>query len=268
MSLCAAAAYKTVTADFALDTLHAHFLAGPKTEPQVQLKITRISDSGRFAVRMVSLEQSGVRAVLVTCSFARVSKLGGASMTHSVRRKSKQTVRAITLDDLEEGKNAHGPYMKFQRLPLEYTGPEPEPESPSPQSMTYTSVATISPAISSAEAPIHALGIVALSDYHVLDAPPTLHGIPHGVFDIGDSTRTPRPQQFERYTSLNHTVRFRAHGGFRADELCYVEVNSPWTNSRRAEVQSRIFDSAGNLIASCVQEPFYVLNDRSKESRI
>jgi acyl-CoA thioesterase len=112
------------------------------------------------------------------------------------------------------------------------------------------------------------LGIIQLSDYHILDAPPTLHGIPFGIPAINDTTRSPTKNSFQMFTSLNHTVRFHVHDGFRADDLCYIEVNCPWTNHRRAEVQSIIFDRKGTMIATCVQGPYYVLKDEKDGSKL
>jgi acyl-CoA thioesterase len=44
---------------------------------------------------------------------------------------------------------------------------------------------------------------------------------------------------------------------------------TPWTGHRRAEIQSRIFSEEGTLLATCVQEAYYVLKDekvRRKEA--
>lgn len=65
MSLAAAAAYETVTPDFCIDTLQTHFLAGPKAELPLQLSVQRLSDTGRFATRVVMIEQAGMRMVHV-----------------------------------------------------------------------------------------------------------------------------------------------------------------------------------------------------------
>ncbi|KAK3695909.1 acyl-CoA thioesterase [Vermiconidia calcicola] len=262
MALGAAAAYETVSFDFSINTLQAHFLAGPKPDQLLRFKVQRLSESGRFATRVVTLEQSETAVVHVTCSFVRTSAMQGRTMTHSVGRSSPQTAEAITLDDLEVGRNKQGPIFKFQRLPLVYSGPGPAPSNPPPESMTYTSLATISSPIKSKDLRYQALGIIALSDYHILDAPPTLHRIPFGQPAIGDRSRKVPPNEFKLFTSLNHNIRFHVHQGFRADDLCYIEVNNPWASKRRAEVQSRIFDREGKLVATCVQETYYVMKEK------
>ena len=122
MSLAAAAAYKTVTSDFAIDTLSAHFLAGSNSTKPLQQRVQRLSDTGRFCARVVTVEQGDVVMVHATCTFVRVKAMGGPSMRHVVGRRGKQRIERITLDDLEPGRKREGPFMKFQRLPLEYFG--------------------------------------------------------------------------------------------------------------------------------------------------
>jgi acyl-CoA thioesterase len=262
MSLAAAAAYKTVSTDFVIDTLQAHFLSGPKAELPLLLRVQQLSNGGRFATRVITVEQAEAAMVHVTCSFVRIGALGGPSMEHDTGRASEQTVEKITLDDLEPRRGRLGPYMKFQRLPLAYNGGGTIPKKPSPESMVYTSVAQISPPMETYSRQLHTLGIICLSDYHVLDAAPTLHGLTFGLPEIGDTTRTRTESLLERYTTLNHTLHFHSHDGFKADDLCYIEVTSPWSGKRRAEMQTRIFGWTGRLIATCVQEAYYVLKDK------
>lgn len=259
MSLAAAAAYETVSDDFAIDTLHVYFLAGPKPDRVLDMRVQRLNDSGRFATRAVRVEQGGTIVAHVTSSFVRVSAMGGPTMTHCVPRATSATIEKITLDDLEPGTNSQGPIMKFQRFPLFHTPRDPIEAAPSPDTMTYTCVAQISPAIQSNTRKIHALGVIMLSDYHILDAPPTVHNIPMGQPTINDYTRTRTENDFNLYTSLSHTIRFHVHEGFRADNLFYVEATVPWTSRRRAEVNSRMFSTRGDLIATCVQGSYYVM---------
>jgi len=263
------AAYETIGPDFAIDSLSTHFVAGPDPKLPLRCRVQRLNDGGRFVTRTVSLEQEGKRKVFVTCSFVRYEALGGPSMTHCMPRQSHQLIDKITLDDLELAKNSLGPYMKFQRLPLiPISTATTSPIESTPDAMVYTAVGTISPALSSKNPKIHALAIIALSDYHVLDAAPTLHGRTFGLAHIDDTTRTPTGHDFKLYTTLNHTIHFHRHERYRADELCYIEVTSPWAGRRRAEMQSRIFDRRGGLVATCVQEAYYVLKEEEKSSRL
>lgn len=268
MSIATAAAYETVSAEFGIDTLHTHFLLMPKYDQRLNARVNRLSDSGKFVTRAVILEQNDKALVHTTCTFVKSSAMVGRSMTHSVHRERPETLEEITLDDLEPGRNASGPVMKYQRFPLEYTGRGSNPDKSSPEHWTYTSAAKISASIDPNDKRLHSLGIIQLSDYHILDAPPSLHGVPIGITAINDTNRTPVGRSFTLNTSLNHTIRFHVHDGFRADNMCYIEVNSPWTNRRRAEVQSRIFDKHGKLIATVGQTPYYVMKEEKDGSKL
>jgi acyl-CoA thioesterase 8 len=93
-----------------------------------------------------------------------------------------------------------------------------------------------------------------MSDYHVLDCPLNIYDFPHGAWAIGDKERRGRSTSLKIMTSLNHTVHFHAHDGFRADELMYIEVSSPWAKDGRAMVNSSIFSKEGLLVATVIQE--------------
>lgn len=282
MGLAANAAYETVTSDFCIDTLAAHFLNGPDPTKLLQLRVQRLSDGGRFCARMVTVEQGGVMMVHITCTFVRTVAMKGPSMKHCVGRTSSQTIEKITLDDLELGRTKNGPFMKFQRLPLVHkgkaisqhsiptaaaTGSKAKDQKPSPESLTYTSVAQISPPITTNTNRMHALGIISISDYHILDCPPTVHNLTFGLPLIDDTDRQPTYPNFERNTSLNHRIQFHVHEGFRADGLTYIEATCPWTHARRAEINSRIFTTGGTLVATCVQEAYYVLKDEKRRAK-
>jgi hypothetical protein len=127
-------------------------------------------------------------------------------------------------------------------------------------------VAHIDPPITAKRGtPAHILGVVYMSDYHVMDCPLNIHGVPIGLFPIGDQSKTPLPATMKIMTSLNHTIHFHAHDGFRADELMYVEATSPWAKDGRALINTRIFSRQGMLIATVVQEVSLQSRGPSKE---
>lgn len=259
MALSANAAFETVSQDFSVDSLQANFLLGPRTDLPMDLEVTQLSDGGRFAVRMVHMKQGGRLLVHSTCTFVR--GLRGESMQHTTGRATTETVDEITLDDLEVDRNDRGPYMKYQRLGVVQTGGKDATEAP-PDAMTYTSVCTVSPRISSNTARLHSIGIILLSDYHVLDCPPTVHGLSTGQPAIGDHQRNIKASHFKYLTSLNHSIHFHVHEGFRADDLIYLEANSPWSGNRRGEILTRMFTKDGRLVATCKQEGYYVLHEK------
>ena len=269
MALAANAAYQTTAPGFDLDTLSCHFVAAPNHAIPFDVRVQRLADSGKFCSRVATLEQGGQMKVHVTCSFVRSKAMTGPSMEHAVQRRSNQRVQSITLDDLAVERKDIGPYMKFQRLPLislnprSGSGPRGKPED-----FLYTSAAQVEPLTSSDSSSkqprrtLAALALIALSDYHILDCPPTIHGLPTGVPAIADSARTPAPSAFNFMTSLNHSVRFNLiPESFKGDELVYVEAQCPWTRGRRGQVESRMFTEDGVLLATCVQETYSVMKE-------
>ena len=98
------------------------------------------------------------------------------------------------------------------------------------------------------------LGIVSLSDYHVMDTPLHLNKYKFGLPAIGDMSRRPTENDLKIGTSLNHTIHFHRHDGFRADDLTYIEVETSWASDGRAMLHSNIFSQTGLLIATCSQE--------------
>lgn len=267
MALAANAAYQTTTPGFTLDTLSCHFLAAPQASIPFDITVQRLSDGGRFCSRVAVLAQTGALKVHVTCTFVRTSAMTGPSMSHAVSRQSQQRIDAITLDDLAPGRSDIGPYMQFQRLPLvSLSNDARTPDPPPPESLLYTSAAQMSPLGASKDPTIHALALVALSDYHILDCPPTVHGRGVGTSAINDRSREPTATDFQFMTSLNHSIRFHAQQGFRADEVVYVEARCPWTKGRRAQVDSRIFSKEGKLLATCVQEAYFVMKAEEEQT--
>lgn len=92
-----------------------------------------------------------------------------------------------------------------------------------------------------------------------MDVPMQLNGITFGLRAIGDATGPTTPTQTRKGTSLNHTIHFHVHDGFRADSLNYIEVETVWGRDGRALMTSKIFagetqENGGLLIATCVQE--------------
>lgn len=258
MALSANAAFETVSPDFSIDSLQANFLLGPDANLPMDLEVTKLSDGGRFAVRTVHMRQAGKLLVHSTVQFAR--GLSGESMQHTVGRATRTMIDEITLDDLEVGRNDRGPYMRYQRLGV--FRPDGHGLAQVTPGLTYTSACTVSPPIVSESSRLHAIGIILLSDYHVLDCPPTVHGRETGQPAIGDYERSPRNNHFKQFTTLNHSIHFRVHDGFRADDLVYLEANSPWAGNRRGEILTRMFTRDGMLVATCKQEGYYVLKEK------
>ena len=87
-----------------------------------------------------------------------------------------------------------------------------------------------------------------------MDAPMQLSDIPFGMPAINDYSRTRTPQMHKVGTTLNHSIHFHIHDGFRADDLIYIEAETSWARDARAMISTKIFTQDGLLIATCVQE--------------
>ena len=258
MALATKAAYNTLPDGYALDNLHCQFLAGPKFDVPFKYCVQRLSEGRRFRARSVSIQQEDRTMVTVTVTFISASPWTGPAMQHTVSRVAKESIDRITIDDLARGRGPLGSFMKFQRLPLIHSTPQ------QPQTTIEPVVAhIIGPMKAPAGTLPHILGLLNLSDYHVLGAAPALHGFDVGIPAIGDTSKMPTKMNVKMYTSLNHTVHIHSND-FRADEMIYIEVTSSWAANGRALMHSRLFSKAGSLLASCVQEAYYVLNAEAK----
>ncbi|RMZ75591.1 hypothetical protein DV737_g5202, partial [Chaetothyriales sp. CBS 132003] len=253
-----------------------HFLAGPNPRKPITLTVNTVSSGRRFQVRSVNVSQEGKPMCFVTCTFMTGGAWKGKSMKHTTSRATAGRLAHITIDDLSPGRSPDaqgrhsGPFMAFQRLPLVVVphsmtkshrlvgSSEPKPK---PEQIHAPVACHITPAITSSDPFMQVLGILSLSDYHVLDFPPTVHAIPFGLAPIGEPVEKMQLPHFKLFTSLNHTIHFERNDGFRADEMTYVEVTGPWASDGRAVMNSKIFTEKGSLIATCVQEAYYVLKD-------
>ncbi|KAK5075619.1 acyl-CoA thioesterase [Exophiala xenobiotica] len=107
----------------------------------------------------------------------------------------------------------------------------------------------------------HILGVINISDYHIMDVPLQLNEITFGMPAINDYSRTLTPNHYKIGTTLNHSIHFHVHDRFRADELTYIEAETSWAKDGRAMMSTKIFSKDDLLIATCVQEAFYVLKE-------
>lgn len=67
MAFAAAAAYETLSDEWALNTLQSYFLLGPDPRTPFLMKVQRLSDGGRFATRAIEVQQGGKLVCHVTC---------------------------------------------------------------------------------------------------------------------------------------------------------------------------------------------------------
>ena len=122
ISLAAIAAYETIPADFKIANLQAQFIGGPSASKPLIFKVKRLSQGRRFAIRAVTIEQDGVVMHHASLSFVHTSPWTGPALKYSEQRRTNHQLEKIEIDDLEPDRTDIGPFMKFQRLPLIYSG--------------------------------------------------------------------------------------------------------------------------------------------------
>jgi acyl-CoA thioesterase 8 len=68
--------------------------------------------------------------------------------------------------------------------------------------------------------------------------------------------------------SLDHSIYFHRPRAVRADEWMFTEMESPWAGDGRGLVLQRIWNRAGELVATCVQEGVVRLEqDKDKDKK-
>lgn len=255
MALTVAAASRTRPHNFNVDSLLVNFLNAPSPDEHMHFKVARLSNGRRFAVRSVLVEQKGLTVLQANVTFVNIEAWTGPQMSYARSRQTTGTVEAIDKDVLLP-KTDKGPFIKIQQLPATF-----KDSARSPQLGVSSFAAQMTPIDAAAGALSQHLGIVSLSDVWAISAPLQLSGLTWGLPDPADSAQKPTENNMKVGTSLNHSVHFHLHDDFRADDLKYIEVTTPWAKDGRAMLNSSIFDRDGRLIATVEQESFYVLKN-------
>ena len=92
---------------------------------------------------------------------------------------------------------------------------------------------------------LHYAALAFISDFTMLDT----SLLPHG-----QRPYLPAPSPDLQETTLAHTVYFHAQGAFRADGAVLHDMHSTAASGGRGLVTGRMYDEAGTLLASTVQE--------------
>jgi acyl-CoA thioesterase-2 len=223
------AAARTVDPGRTVHSLHAYFLRpGDPTRP-ILYQVDPIRDGKSFTTRRVLGIQHGEAIFTLSASF-QVHEDG---LQHQV-----PVLDAAPPEDLPAADTVPGREDWFARFPIELRFPDGAPGpggSPEPRQLTWMR----SPERLPDDPALHACAATYFSDLLLLST--ALR--PHQRV-LGD----PRLQM----ASLDHAVWF--HAPFRADDwLCYQQ-EGPWAGGGRALCQGRLFDRAGVLVATVMQE--------------
>jgi acyl-CoA thioesterase II len=232
-----AAAQRTVPG-WPVNSLNGYFVGAGMLDAPLEFTVTRSSDSRRFAVRHIRATQ-GIRAVFeMSCSFHHGEPDG---VTHQVE-DAGSLPDPETLLSLKEFAAAYATRLPpraaaiFGRdFPIELRLAHPEAFfHPAPRRDFWFRIPS---AAGLPSGPDHAALLAFMSDFWL----PSAIGAAHS----GNG-------KIRSLVSLNHALWFHAPAD-TADWLFY-RCGSPWAGHGRGLARGEIFDRAGRLVATAMQE--------------
>ncbi len=243
------AAQASVPEGMSAHSLHAYFLRGGTEGLDTHYEVARDLDGRSFANRRVVARQEDTAILTLTASFQRaedgLEHLDAAmpdvpppeELTPDADQRRAMVERAG--ERISEAQRAL--ILRPRPLELRTVGKlhwmNTEPAPPIANSW-FRTVAPLPD-----DPALHRAVIAYASDYTLLGTA----ALPHGLSWMrGELTGA----------SLDHAIWFHrpAIEQFRADDWLLYATDSPWTGSGRGFNRGRIFDRAGNLIASVAQE--------------
>jgi len=216
-------------------SLHGYFIRpGAETEPVVY-QVERTRDGRNFTTRRVTARQKGVPIFHMEASFHG----GTEGVAHARPAPAVQGPDAVSAEDPFEravfaGRDPNAP-PPLTLLPLVERRLVPSGAG-NREAERQLWMRARPPALASAD--LRACGLAYLSD-----------------FWLGGVTKVPHPDAVrQRLTSLDHAMWF--HQAADPQDWLLYEMSSAWAGSGRGLAQGRIYDRAGQLIASVAQEVY------------
>ena len=234
------AAQATLAQPRAAHSLHAYFLRAGDIEAPIVYHVDRTRDGGSFSVRRVTAVQHG--KVIFFCAASFQHEEPGAehqvSMPDVPKPEDLEPAPAIPPEKLallpvlvRRWLDRTGPFEFRQVYPRDELNP---PKRPPFQQVWFRLTEKVG------DAPeLHRALLAYASDFHLLGTAT----FPHGI-----SYYQPNVQM----ASLDHALWF--HRSFRADDWLLYAIDSPSAQGARGLARGQIFDRAGRLVASTVQE--------------
>ncbi len=235
-----AAAMRTTPDDRHVHSLHGYFVLPGDLDVPIVFEVDRIRDGGSFTTRAVKAIQTGQAIFHLTASFQLdqqgfdhqttmpevlrpeelvsyegMAKQFGAQLPENIRRMLS-IERPLEFRPVEfHNPFAHEKYAPARNVWLRTKGEMPDDRR------------------------LQALVLAYTSDYNLL----TTALLPHG-----------RATDYRnlQMASLDHAMWF--HRPFRVDEWLLYSIDSPSASGARGFTRGHMFDVAGNLVASVVQE--------------
>ncbi len=233
------AAGRTVDPERVVHSLHAYFLRpGDPTVPIVY-EVDRIRDGRSFTTRRVVAVQHGRPIFHMSASF-QVAEDG---LEHSVTRPDVPAP-----DDLPTLAEKLQPYLdepdtawvaRPRPIDIRYVGDPPRVAKETGNRDPHSQVWMRADGTLPDDPLLHVCLVAFASDMTLLDSTLRSHGRSWGGDDVIGA-------------SIDHAMWF--HRPLRADEWFLYSQASPWTGGGRGLATGQIFDAAGHLAVSVVQE--------------
>jgi acyl-CoA thioesterase-2 len=238
------AAQASAPEGFAAHSLHAYFLRGGVEGPPIDLAIARDFDGRSFANRRVVAAQDGTPILNLTASFQRPEpglehdEYAMPDLPDPESLPSDMEQRRKFIADMGEVSDVQRAMMLRPR-PIEmrtvdklhWMNAEPKPP------MARSWFRTVAPLPD--DPAIHRAVIAYASDYTLLGTSALPHGLSWARGELQGA-------------SLDHAIWF--HRPARADEWLLYATSSPWSGGGRGMNHGRIYNRAGELVASVAQE--------------
>ena len=234
------AASQTVDAGRGAHSLHAYFLWPGDPARPITYHVERTRDGASFSTRRIRADQGGPPIFFMAASFQRPEP----GLEHqSAMPRVPGPEGLASFEELTRRFLEHAPEPQrtslhvahpFEIRPVEEFNPL-EPRVAAPLAHAWLR--------SSAPLPdddrVHRCLLAYASDFALLDTALVPHGRSYWQGDL-------------RVASIDHAMWF--HRTFRADEWLLYAMHSPTTSGSRGLVSGQLFDRAGRLVASTVQE--------------
>ncbi|KAL2842030.1 thioesterase-like superfamily-domain-containing protein [Aspergillus pseudoustus] len=277
---CLNAAYETVSPDFAVHSMHCHFLVAANSNLPVCYSVERIRDGRSFSTRCVRAVQGDSCFFLTTISFQNVTVRSSLVLADAVQPPEGARPPEDTKAASDRQVDTEEPFEKF--ISGYVPGPSPATRKPQQWIRAYGPI--------SGRAQIVALAYMSDSDFvnavsrvHRLVQFSTDEYMQHtrGGFQGSELERLRMEEWLQgraraeisaneeaarvegsntlnhrvgMLVSLDHTIFFHNHPRIRADQWLLSEMGCPWTGDERAVVTQHIWTTDGVLVATCIQE--------------
>jgi len=234
------AAEQTVPPERVCHSLHAYFLLAGDTRRPIVYEVDRIRDGGSFTTRRVRAVQGGHAIFSLSASFqveeegfSHQDEMPPAPDPESLLSETQlaRMVASQLPPGLREMATSERP---IDIRPVDPTNPMAPPTRPPRKQVWFRARGPLPD-----NPKLHRYLLAYVSDFHFLVT--SLH--PHGVSWLTRGMQV---------ASLDHAMWF--HRPFRMDEWLLHDIDSQSASGARGLVRGRVFNQAGQLVASTMQE--------------